>query len=268
MSGPAGRHQAGGLVFDCDGVLADTTPCWEEAFSGVAAEFGLALRRDQLAALRGAALVTAARRMAGWSRRPVAAEEVLKALREQLVASIDAAELMLIEGVRELLEEFHGIVRLGVASNSPRAVLRHILARLAITGYFAAVISAEDVARPKPAPDPYLAACRARADGLTRAQRGSRRAGQRATGQIPGRPPDPPADPRPGRGVTRAPTCRDRARGRHRAAATKPSHGKLFHRIDSIECSSSVHALVTGKQFRPDTLLDIRSAPPRLKGLR
>ena len=161
MSGPAARHQAGGLVFDCDGVLADTTPCWEEAFSGVAAEFGLALRRDQLAALRGAALVTAARRMAGWSRRPVAAEEVLKALREQLVASIAAGELTLIEGVRELLEEFHGVVRLGVASNSPRAVLRHILARLEITGYFAAVISAEEVARPKPAPDPYLAACRA-----------------------------------------------------------------------------------------------------------
>jgi HAD superfamily hydrolase (TIGR01509 family) len=158
---PARHDQAGGVVFDCDGVLANTAGCWEDAFSGAARKFGLSLGQDQLAALRGAALVTAARRIAGWSPRPVALDDVLEALGEQLIQAIGSAQLKVIEGARELLEELHGMVRLGVASNSPRAVLLRVLACLDITGYFAAAISADDVARPKPAPDPYLAACEA-----------------------------------------------------------------------------------------------------------
>lgn len=157
----ASSHRTGGVVFDCDGVLADTAACWDDAFSGVAREFGLALGQDQLAGLRGAALVTAASHMVRWSPRPLEPGDVLAALREQLVCSIDASELILIEGVRELLAELHVMVSLGVASNSPRAVLLRTLARLDITHYFGAAVSAEDVARPKPAPDPYLAACEA-----------------------------------------------------------------------------------------------------------
>jgi HAD superfamily hydrolase (TIGR01509 family) len=151
----------GGVVFDCDGVLANTTACWEEAFCAAAAQFGLVLAEDRLAALRGAALVTAARRMVRWSPRSLAAGQVLQVLREQLVRSIDASELILIDGVRELLTGLHAIVPLAVASNSPRLVLLRTLGRLEITHYFAAAVSAEDVPRPKPAPDPYLAACAA-----------------------------------------------------------------------------------------------------------
>jgi HAD superfamily hydrolase (TIGR01509 family) len=157
----AGITPACGVVFDCDGVLANTTACWEETFSAVASQFGLALGHDQLARLRGAALVSAARRMVRWSPRSLAVGDVLDALRQQLVRSIDASELILIEGVRELLTELHAIVPLAVASNSPRVVLLRTLARLELTHYFAAAISADDVEQPKPAPDPYLAACEA-----------------------------------------------------------------------------------------------------------
>jgi HAD superfamily hydrolase (TIGR01509 family) len=151
----------GGVVFDCDGVLADTTASWEAAFSGAARQFGLDLGRDRLAGLQGAALVTAAQRIARWSPQPLALGEVIEALREQLVRAIDASDLMLTGGVRELLTELHGGVPLAVASNSPRVVLLRTLARLEITHYFTAAVSADDVEQPKPAPDPYLAACAA-----------------------------------------------------------------------------------------------------------
>lgn len=157
----AALRRAGGVVFDCDGVLANTTACWEAAFSAVASQFGLTLGRDQLAGLRGAALVTAARRIVRWSAGSPALGPVLDALREQLVRSIGESELILSEGVRELLTELNAIVPLAVASNSPRVVLLRTLARLDITHYFVAAVSGEDVARPKPAPDPYLAACQA-----------------------------------------------------------------------------------------------------------
>jgi HAD superfamily hydrolase (TIGR01509 family) len=154
-------QQAGGVVFDCDGVLADTTPCWDDAFIRVASDLGVALSNEQVAGLRGAALSTAAGRLLQWSALPLDQERVLGLLREQLVRAIDAADLRLADGVRELLNELYGAVSLGVASNSPRAVLLHILGCLEITEYFASAISEEDVPRPKPAPDPYLAVCRA-----------------------------------------------------------------------------------------------------------
>jgi HAD superfamily hydrolase (TIGR01509 family) len=157
----ATHQQAGGVVFDCDGVLVDTTPCWNKAFLAVARDLDVTLRPDQLADLRGAALTSATRLLSRWSRRPVQPDWVFEILRAHLVRAIDTAELVLAEGARELLREFYEKVCLGVASNSPRAVLLHILARLEITQYFAAAVSAEDVARPKPAPDPYLAACAA-----------------------------------------------------------------------------------------------------------
>jgi len=154
-------YEGVGVVFDCDGVLADTNPCWDAAFADVASEFGLALSQDRLSRLRGAALGTAARQIARWSGRPLRPADVLTALTEHLAAAIGAAQLTLPRGVRELLDQFYGVVCLGVASNSPRSVLSQVLARLEITEYFAAAVSAQDVRRPKPAPDPYLAACAA-----------------------------------------------------------------------------------------------------------
>ena len=158
---PASGQQAGGVVFDCDGVLADTNPCWDAAFRNVAAEYGLTLGREQLAQLHGTSLATAATRLARWAPRPAQLPELLTTLRERLVAAISAADLTLPPGARDLLDELYGVVCLGVASNSPRAVLLHVLARLEITEYFAAAVSADDVPLPKPAPDPYLAACQA-----------------------------------------------------------------------------------------------------------
>ena len=157
----ASDKRAGGVVFDCDGVLADTNLCWDAAFHDVAAEYGLTLRPEQLAQLHGTSLATAAARLAHWAPRPAQLPEVLTALRERLVAAISATDLTLPPGARDLLDELYGVVCLGVASNSPRAVLLHVLARLEITEYFAAAVSADDVPLPKPAPDPYLAACQA-----------------------------------------------------------------------------------------------------------
>jgi HAD superfamily hydrolase (TIGR01509 family) len=49
---------------------------------------------------------------------------------------------------------------IGVASNSPRMILDIALRRAGLTGVFGAVIAADEVPIPKPAPDLYLAACR------------------------------------------------------------------------------------------------------------
>jgi HAD superfamily hydrolase (TIGR01509 family) len=158
---PARHGGVTGVVFDCDGVLADTTPCWEDAFVSTARAFGVELSSERLLELRGAALGTGAVWISARSRRSPAPGEVQELLRGALVRAIDASDLVALDGVRDLLGELHGTFPLGVASNSPRSILLRVLARLDLTGYFAAAVSAEDVERPKPAPDLYLAACAA-----------------------------------------------------------------------------------------------------------
>jgi len=149
------------VVFDCDGILANTAPCWEEAFRQGAREFDLTLDRHRLAELQGAALTTGAQRLVEWSRSSITLADVIDVVHAKLVRAIDESELKPIDGVLDLLAELRSGVHLAVASNSPRSVLDGVLARLELDRYFAAAISADDVDRPKPAPDPYLVACAA-----------------------------------------------------------------------------------------------------------
>jgi HAD superfamily hydrolase (TIGR01509 family) len=150
------------VVFDCDGVLANTTRCWDEAFERAARLVGLQLGPPQLIALHGAAVSDAGRRLADWAGRGDAADDVVRELDEQLFKSVDEADLTALGGVAQLLAELHGWgVPLGVASNAPRRVLLHVLSRLDLVTYFSCAVSADDVDHPKPSPNPYLAACRA-----------------------------------------------------------------------------------------------------------
>ena len=76
---------------------------------------------------------------------------MLERYRERLPL-IDGA----VEAVRRLAPEF----RLGVASSSNRPLIEAVLERAGIAELFDAVVSSEEVARGKPAPDVYLEAMR------------------------------------------------------------------------------------------------------------
>jgi HAD superfamily hydrolase (TIGR01509 family) len=52
-------------------------------------------------------------------------------------------------------------VPLALASNTPRELVDFAVSAAGLDGFFDAVVTAEEVERPKPAPDIYLAACRA-----------------------------------------------------------------------------------------------------------
>jgi len=61
-------------------------------------------------------------------------------------------------GARELVEALAGRRRLGIASNSPRKWVEAVLASAGLTAPFDVVVTSEEVAEPKPAPDVYLRA--------------------------------------------------------------------------------------------------------------
>ena len=55
------------VVFDCDGVIADTVALWNETFSTVASRHGIDLRTDHDAELHGSAIGPASDLMASWT---------------------------------------------------------------------------------------------------------------------------------------------------------------------------------------------------------
>jgi HAD superfamily hydrolase (TIGR01509 family) len=160
-----GRFHA--AVFDLDGLLIDTEPGWQQAEAELLRRHGMAYSEADAAASLGAPVgrvvdIFAARLGLDSAGRDGLLEELLA-----LVRAVYDAELVIRPGAADLLRALHGRLPLAVASNTPRELVERALTTSGLGASFAVVVTAEDVARPKPAPDIYLAACeRLEADPL------------------------------------------------------------------------------------------------------
>jgi HAD superfamily hydrolase (TIGR01509 family) len=148
------------VVFDNDGLLLDTEPCWtaaqRELFASRGQVFDLAAKQ----ALVGTSPRTAAPILALLLGQPQAGRQLSEEMYALALTVIaDAATPR--PGAVDLVARLRSAgLPAAVASNAPR---RHLLAGLRRVGLheaFDAVLGVDDVGDPKPAPDLYLAACR------------------------------------------------------------------------------------------------------------
>jgi len=148
------------VVFDNDGLLLDTESVWTRAeqdlFERRALDFTPADKRELVGTSAEIAGGILERRLG----EPGRAAELIDELNELVVAELEhGVEAML--GARELL---HALKQrgtpTGLVSNSPLAFVQRSLEIVGFDDSFDVVISAHEVAAPKPAPDPYLEACR------------------------------------------------------------------------------------------------------------
>ncbi len=143
-----------GVIFDLDGVLIDSEECWSEARRAVVAE------RD------GRWTAGATRAMMGMS-----APERSRYLRDELGVDLDpdainqAVVRRMTAAYRARRPLLPGTVEavgarwaLGLASSSNRELIALALEQAGLVKAFSAVVSAEEVAHGKPAPDVYLEA--------------------------------------------------------------------------------------------------------------
>jgi len=146
-----------GVVFDLDGVLLDSEQIWDAV-------------REQLVRERGGRWHDRAQReMMGmssteWSRYlheelgvPDPPEEISAEVVRRL-ETIYRERLPVIPGAREAVERLAERWPLGLASSSNRELIELALDLLGIADRFQAIVSSEEVARGKPAPDVYLEA--------------------------------------------------------------------------------------------------------------
>jgi HAD superfamily hydrolase (TIGR01509 family) len=147
------------VVFDLDGVLLDSEQVWDEVRMELAHERGGRWHEGAQADMMGMSSSEWSRYMhdvIGLSDPPEQINaEVVGRLLERYRAG-----LPLIDGAVDAVHRLAGVFRLGVASSSNRPVIETVLATTGIADVFAAVVSSEEVARGKPAPDVYLEAAR------------------------------------------------------------------------------------------------------------
>ncbi len=146
------------VVFDCDGLLMDTEPCWTAAEAEVFARRGLPFGPEQKAMVIGKSVPAATEELADLfgepGAGPVIAAEVLELVAETVGSSATA-----MPGARAVVDAAAAAVPVAVASNSPRALLEAALARGGFAGDFPVSVAADEIGEPKPAPDMYLRAC-------------------------------------------------------------------------------------------------------------
>ncbi|WP_281256257.1 HAD family hydrolase [Amycolatopsis azurea] len=146
------------MVFDCDGLLMDTEPCWSVAETELFARRGLPFGPDEKALVIGKSLPAAADAMAEAFGEPGGGAEIADELL-RLVTEVVTAKAEAMPGARELVELTAAAVPVAVASNSPRALLDAALVRGGLSEMFPVKLAADEVAAPKPDPEMYLTAC-------------------------------------------------------------------------------------------------------------
>jgi HAD superfamily hydrolase (TIGR01509 family) len=147
------------VIFDLDGVLLDTERICALAEARLCREHGFEYGPADQAATLGLDPLEASRHYARRFELSVSEAPRLEAEFERMLREEIERDTSPMPGAVDLVARLASRVRLGVASNSRRAVVELAMERAGMTSKFDAIVSVDDVAEPKPAPDPYRKAC-------------------------------------------------------------------------------------------------------------
>ena len=147
-----------GLIFDCDGTLADTMPLHWRAWQVITAKYKLRFPQDRFYELGG-----------------VPSRDILKMLAEEQGVTLDhiqaahekenaylplMSEVEPIHAVVEIAKENFGKIPMAVASGGTQKIIVQVLEHLKIRHLFGAVVTSEMVTNQKPAPDIFFEAAK------------------------------------------------------------------------------------------------------------
>lgn len=147
------------VVFDLDGVLIDSESIWDRVRRDYVASAGGTWRDDSQRVMMGMSTQEWSRyvsRDLGVRRPP---DEVASAVIAG-VAAVYGDRPPLLPGAVRAVRSLAPVYPLGLASSSARELIGVVMRAAGLSDAFSAVVSTEELARGKPAPDVYLEATR------------------------------------------------------------------------------------------------------------
>ena len=144
------------VIFDLDGVLADSEPWWNEIDAKLLGEYGVKYRGEYHQNVLGVSYRVAIEFYKKAFDLAVPIEEMMHR-RGEIATEFFANRVGLFPDVKEVLKELRQMkLHLGVATSSVSPSARPFLDRHQLTGFFEVIVTGEEVKRGKPAPDIYL----------------------------------------------------------------------------------------------------------------
>jgi HAD superfamily hydrolase (TIGR01509 family) len=147
-----------GLVFDCDGTIADTMPlhytAWLAALKNHGHDFPEAMFYE-MAGIPTVKIIELLNERHGWSMPVQETAEKKEAL---FIASIP--QVKPIDSVVKVIRDYAGKLPMAVATGGTRAICVKTLEAMKLLHFFQDLVTADDVEHGKPAPDIFLEAAR------------------------------------------------------------------------------------------------------------
>ena len=150
--------QIKGLIFDCDGTLADTMPLHWRAWQAMAAKYKLHFPIDRFYSLGGVPSRDIFKMLA---REQGVTLDYVKAAHEKENEYLQfLPQVGPVRAVVEIARENFGKIPMAVASGGTQKIICDVLDHLKIRNLFGAIVTSEMVQNQKPAPDIFLEAAK------------------------------------------------------------------------------------------------------------
>lgn len=147
-----------GLVFDCDGTIADTMPLHYKAWVQALGEHGVAFPEAMFYEFGGMPTWKIIEHLNDRHGAKMPVEETAHYKEDLFEALIP--QVTPIEPIVRLINEYDGKLPMAVATGGFRRICEKTLRAMNVIDRFQAIICAEDVTHGKPAPDIFLEAAR------------------------------------------------------------------------------------------------------------
>ncbi|HEX3826744.1 MAG TPA: HAD family phosphatase [Sporichthyaceae bacterium] len=147
------------MLWDMDGTLVDTEPYWIECEFALVESYGGSWSEDHAHQLVGGDLLESAAYIAVHGHVPLPPQEIVRVLLDGVVARV-REHIPWRPGAQELLTELAALrIPCALVTMSWRRFAEAVLDGLP-AGTFSALVTGDEVGRPKPDPEPYLLAAR------------------------------------------------------------------------------------------------------------
>jgi HAD superfamily hydrolase (TIGR01509 family) len=151
-------HPIRAVIFDLDGVLADSEPWWNQIDAKLLAEYGVKYCGEYHRNVLGVSYRFAVQFYKNAFRLSAPVEELMRR-RGEIATEFFANRVGVFPPAKQVLQELRQMkLQLAVATSSVSASARPFLDRHKLTSFFDVIVTGDEIEHGKPAPDIYLRA--------------------------------------------------------------------------------------------------------------